>query len=116
MRTAAFILAVFLAVGVEAQDDDLDVLLDRLATYLESYEPALSTVLADEHFIQEEVRRGLTRERRVTDSEVMFLRLPGYAEWFGVRDTRKVDGKDVKGTGTLADGAPSICRRYRSRR
>jgi hypothetical protein len=44
------------------------------------------------------------REQRVTDSEVMFLRLPGHAEWFGLRDTKKVNGKEVKGTGvTLAD-------------
>ena len=89
---------------VLAQDDDLDVLLDRLVTYLETYETALSAVVADEHYVQEEVRRGLTRSRRVTESEVMFLRLPGYAEWFGVRDTRKVNGKAVTGTGiTLAD-------------
>jgi hypothetical protein len=94
------------------QDDDLDVLLDRLATYLESYETQLSMLIADEHFVQQEVRlspsgtvgRGigrvpLIRRQRTTDSEVMFLRLPGYAEWFGVRDTRKVDGKEVKGAG-----------------
>jgi hypothetical protein len=91
------------AVPLTAQDDDLDVLLDRLATYLEAYEPALAMIVADEHYVQEEVRRGLTRQRRITDSEVMFLRLPGYAEWFGVRDTRKVDGKDVKGAGITLD-------------
>jgi hypothetical protein len=100
MRAAALLVSICLAAGVQTQDDDLDVLLDRLATYLESYETALGTVIADEHYVQEEVRRGLTRRRRVTDSEVMFLRLPGYAEWFGVRDTKKVDGKDVTGTGT----------------
>jgi hypothetical protein len=89
---------------LNAQDDDLDVLLDRLATYLESYEPALGSVIADEHYEQQEVRRGATLARRVTDSEVMFLRLPGFAEWFGVRDTRRVDGKPVEGTGiTLAE-------------
>ena len=87
------------AAALNAQDDDLDVLLDRLATYLESYEPALGRVIADEHYVQDEVRRGVTRARRVTDSEVMFLRLPGFAEWFGVRDTRRVDGKAVEGTG-----------------
>jgi hypothetical protein len=97
-------LALACAATPQAQDDDLDVLLDRLATYLESYEPALGSVIADEHYVQQELRRGVTRERRVTDSEVMFLRLPGFAEWFGVRDTRRVDGKPVEGTGvTLAE-------------
>jgi hypothetical protein len=93
---------MLVAIGVRAQDDDLDVLLDRLATYLHAYEAKLNTLIADEHYVQEE-RRRLPR-RRTTDSEVLFLRLPGYAEWFGVRDTKKVDGRPVKGAGvTLAD-------------
>jgi hypothetical protein len=101
MNRAVILVVVVLAAApfLRAQDDDLDVLLDRLATYLETYEPALGSVVADEHYVQEEIRRGVTRARRVTESEVMFLRLPGFAEWFGVRDTRKVDGKAVKGAG-----------------
>jgi hypothetical protein len=91
-----------LTVHAQSQDDDLDVLLDRLATYLETYERELSTLVADEHYVQEERRR--LPQQRVTDSEVMFLRLPGYAEWFGVRDTKKVDGKAVAGAGiTLSE-------------
>jgi hypothetical protein len=116
MRSAllAAFVALSCALPTHAQDDDLDVLLDRLATYLERYEPELSAVTADEHYVQQELRaRGsdrmfgleLTpRRQRVTDSEVLFLRLPGYAEWFGVRDTKKVDGKAVPGAGvTIAD-------------
>jgi hypothetical protein len=86
-----------------AQDDDLDVLLDRLVTYLETYERDLGAVIADEHYVQEERRRRLPLSR-VTEAEVMFLRLPGEAEWFGIRDVKKVDGTPVAGTGiTLAD-------------
>jgi hypothetical protein len=92
-------MCIIAAATVGAQDDDLDVLLDRLASYLETYEPALSAVVADERYIQEEVRRGVTRDRRVLESEVMFLRLPGFAEWFGVRDTQRVNGKPVEGAG-----------------
>ena len=99
MRALTFGLACLLCtMPVGAQDDDLDVLLDRLATYLEGYEKELSTLIADEHYTQYERRSGA--RRRVTDSEVLFLRLPGHAEWFGVRDTKKVDGKPVVGTGT----------------
>jgi hypothetical protein len=97
-RVLTFALACTLAgVTARAQDDDLDVLLDRLATYLEQYEAELSTLVADERYLQEERRRF--PQRRITESEVLFLRLPGYAEWFGVRDTQKVDGKEVKGSG-----------------
>jgi hypothetical protein len=107
MRPLLLVAAACVALNsgvVRAQDDDLDVLLDRLATYLESYERALSTVIADEHYVQTERRRNLVSLQRVTDSEVMFLRLPGEAEWFGVRDTKKVDGREVKGAGiTLSE-------------
>jgi hypothetical protein len=75
--------------------------------------------MADEHYVQEEHtgrrvyggRELVVRAVRVTDSEVMFLRLPAYAEWFGIRDTKKVDGKEVKGKapGTdLLDRAAAI--------
>ena len=111
MRFLPFVMcgALFMALPLRAQDDDLDVLLDRLSTYLESYESRLSAVVADERYVQEE-RRQLPR-RRVLDSEVMFMRLPGEAEWFGVRDTKKVDGRAVTGAGmTLADlmAKPSV--------
>jgi hypothetical protein len=85
--------------GLSAQEPmDLDVLLDRLGTYLERYEVELGTLVADEHYVQEE-RRRLRTESRVTEAEVLFLRLPGEAEWFGVRDVKKVNGKRVAGTG-----------------
>lgn len=104
-RPLALVLACTCAVALpRAQDDDLDVLLDRLATYLESYESELSNFIADEHYVQEERRRNGTPTQRVIDSEVLFLRLPGHAEWYGVRDTKKVDGKPVSGAGqTLAE-------------
>jgi hypothetical protein len=103
----AFAFAL-VAPGLDAQDDDLDVLLDRMTTYLESYEQELSTLIADEHYVQEEHRdrrrETSLRTRRTTDSEVLFLRLPGHATWFGLRDTKKVDGRDVQGAGiTLSD-------------
>jgi hypothetical protein len=106
IRPLPLVLAVALALatpGVSAQDDDLDVLLDRLVTYLESYEQELSMLIADEHYVQEEHRNRRRdvpmRIRRTTDSEVLFLRLPGHATWFGLRDTKKVDGKSVPGAG-----------------
>jgi hypothetical protein len=85
------------ALTLQAQEKpDLDVLLDRLATYLESYERELSALVAEEHYVQEERRRAGPL-MRTTDAEVLFLRLPGEAEWFGVRDVKKVNGKPVKG-------------------
>lgn len=87
-----------LAIPHAQEPIDLDVLLDRLATYFERYESELSTLVADEYYVQEERRRNRA-ERRVTNAEVLFLRLPGEAEWFGVRDVKKVNGRTVSGQG-----------------
>jgi hypothetical protein len=82
---------------------DLDVLLDKLATYLERYAVHLTGVIADERFVQEERRRN-TGATRTTDAEVLFLRSSEKDEWLGIRDVKKVNGKAVPGTGvSLAD-------------
>jgi hypothetical protein len=92
-----------LAVPRAQEPLDLDVLLDRLATYLQSYEKELSTLVAEEHYVQEE-RRRTNPVMRTTEADVLFLRLPGEAEWFGIRDVNKVNGKAVKGAAvTLVD-------------
>jgi hypothetical protein len=95
----ALIALIVSSLDLAAQEPfDLDVLIDRLATYLQSYEPQLSEVVADERYTQSEYRRGFNRTR-TTEAEILFLRLPGEAEWFGVRDVKKVDRKNVAGTG-----------------
>jgi hypothetical protein len=109
--TAGAALALLLAGSAGAQPSGevtLDLLLDRLGTYLTSYEAALATVIADENYQQQElVTQGVpgtnraqsivttVRRKRTLESEVAFLRLPGGSSWFGVRDVRKVDGKPV---------------------
>jgi hypothetical protein len=57
LASVALLLAV--TAGPRAQEFDLDVLLDRLATYLEKYETDLNTLIADERYVQQElVERG----------------------------------------------------------
>lgn len=80
----------------------LDLLVERLAVYLTEYETALSMLVADETYEQHQTRRSLQgggAQARTLISEVTFLRLPGGAEWYGIRDVRKVNGKLVKGAG-----------------
>ena len=84
----------------------LDLLVERLGDYLQNYERQLSTLVADEQYHQQRTYANRARfgARRQLDSEVMFLRLPGGGEWFGIRDVRKVDKKAVPAGGpTLAD-------------
>jgi len=101
----AVVSSALLSAAAAPQDrPDLDVLLDKLATYLESYESRLSAIVADERYVQEERRGSMVLTSRTTEAEVLFLRLPGEAEWFGVRDVKRVNRKPVTGTGiTLSD-------------
>lgn len=99
----------FSLVPARAQEPNLDDLLVRFAKYLTGYETDLSTVIAEEHYEQDEVggarprmmpdgvavTGGRSAMHRVLLSDVAFLRLPGNAEWFGVRDVKAVDGKPV---------------------
>jgi hypothetical protein len=103
-------LALTVSAGPRTQEaGELDQLLDRLARYLIGYESELTTVVADEHYEQQELvtrRRPETnrpsivpavevRRRRTLVSDMAFFRLPGDSIWFGVRDVRTVDGKAV---------------------
>jgi hypothetical protein len=94
--------------------DDIDVLLDQLGRYLIAYEGELSTAIAVEYYEQQEIKvaylgRGqrLPVERSTTrklESDIAFLRLPGGASWFGVRDVRTIDKKPViAGAGRLSE-------------
>jgi hypothetical protein len=107
LRTA-FVAACVASVlvPVRAQEEPLlDLLVERLGVYLSEYEAALGAVVAEERYVQQEWRgrsvpgTGYANARRQLESEVGFLRLPGAAEWFGIRDVRKVNGRPVKGPG-----------------
>jgi hypothetical protein len=75
--------------------------------YLRTYESQLSSVIADERFDQRfvsvrtrDVGKGTeARVRRIIESEISFLRLPGNQEWLGFRDVRKVDGHPIRNPG-----------------
>jgi hypothetical protein len=90
----------------------------RIHAYLSSYEPELSALVADERF-EQEIRRttvrgsetsfgsvvGLKPERRVLQSEIGFLRLPGDLGWLAQRQVVTVDGKAA---GAVAGQLPAL--------
>jgi hypothetical protein len=88
----------------------LDQLLDRMGAYLVAYESQLSSVVADERFLQRVVyTRAYTDgvpdtndEQRRLESEIGFIRLPGGSVWLGFRDVRRINGREV------ARGAQSV--------
>jgi hypothetical protein len=109
---AASLVLLFVAQKPTAQD-----VRDQLNTYLTSYEPKLSELMADEVMVQENVRRNSTGfggiglpEMRTIRSEVAFIALPGDAGWLGFRRVMKVGSRLVEdnlGTlnAVLANGA-----------
>jgi hypothetical protein len=101
--------AIGVATSLRAQEPPLlDLLVERLGVYLQTYESQLSAVVADETYQQDSRARnqwGVLRARtRRLESEVAFLRLPGGREWYGIRNVRRVDRKPVAEFGwTLAE-------------
>lgn len=92
---------------------------DRVRAYLTDYEPRLSALVADERF-EQEVRRPPARRwstngldsvrpgrnlRRVLQSEIGFLRLPGDLGWLAQRQVITVDGRAA---GAAAGDLPAL--------
>jgi hypothetical protein len=116
-QTVGAVLALCVVVRAAAQDAVPDVLLQRLAAYLEQYEKVISEVVADEMYEQRTTRVGPRKalERDATgipidpgiqpsavetvhrrlQSTVSFMRLPGGAAWLGTREVRSVDKRPL---------------------
>ena len=112
------LIAAALGLLTALQSPSADELAVRLRSYLLSYEPKLSELIADEHLHQQDAP-SKTRESAGESSysielrsEVAFVALPGDAGWLGFRRVLKKDGRLVDdGTGSLrevlANGAQS---------
>ncbi len=91
------------------QSNQGDVVRDRLDTYLISYEPQLSALVADERMTQRDgaspeankINAEPTRNREIS-SEVAFVSLPGGVGWLGFRRVISANRKK------LADAGPSL--------
>ena len=94
-RVAVLLLAAALPEAAFAQNERLAQLLAAVATYVESYEPQLSAMVAEEDYTQI-VRRGRARGKQHTISDFLVLKLPGATNWVGFRDVYSVDGEPVR--------------------
>jgi hypothetical protein len=106
MRLATLVIAAFVA----AQAPSADAVIAKMDAYLESYEPQLSSLIADELLIQEinstvsrlsseDLTPGITQRRRRLASEVAFVALPNDAGWLGFRNVKTVNNLKVQSTG-----------------
>jgi hypothetical protein len=103
MRLATLVIAVLVA----AQEPAADAVIAKMDAYLESYEPQLSSLIADELLIQEingtvsrlsseDLTPRIMRRRRRLASEVAFVALPNDAGWLGFRNVKTVDNLKVQ--------------------
>jgi hypothetical protein len=81
-------LAVVAAAVPAAQEADAHTVRSRLFGYLASYEPLLSTLVAEERLVQwPRVRTAMSRRNRMLArtlvSDVAFVALPGEVGWLG---------------------------------
>jgi hypothetical protein len=87
-----------LTVAAPRQDVPLDALLDRLASYVGTYEEALSAVVSEEHYLQRVTgQAALTPPtRRELKSDFLLTKATDLG-WVAFRDVFEVDGKPVQG-------------------
>jgi hypothetical protein len=111
LATIAMLPALALArPGAQQEIGELDLLLDKLGRYLESYEHQLAGVVADERYDQQQIlviRRNRTVSENVLDrkleGEITFLLGSDEPRWIGVRDVRRVDGHAVRSNAMRLD-------------
>jgi hypothetical protein len=101
--------AVAISGSAPSAAPSLKEVMARVGTYSVSYGTALSSVIADEDFVQElaQGRDGAVLERRRLESEIAFVRLAETPEWLAFRSVLRVDGAHV------ADSAGQLERLFR---
>lgn len=96
----ALLLSASTAVLATAQDVPMEALLERLGTYIDTYERDLSSVVSEEHYTQETTGgRSLWPSSRILKSEFLITRGAVGDEgpaWVAFRDVFEVDGKPVQ--------------------
>ena len=134
MVRAAFALGLMvfaLSGSAGAQEARLRDVLARAGAYVQDYHRRITTVVADEHYVQRSMAASGARdeapegagdviEARELRSEFMLLPgIPGEGGWFAFRDVLEVDGRPVNSQrgrleGWLAESRAGFMRRARA--
>jgi hypothetical protein len=73
-----------------------DVVLDRVARYISTFEETFGTVVTEEHLTQESRDARLSSTQRTTRADLLLLRLNGRDAWLPFRDVFEVNGRAVR--------------------
>lgn len=104
-----------------AQQETLGDTLARAGAYVQDYQRRMTTIIAEEHYVQHSVAEdGGAVEARTLRSEFMLLPgMPDEAAWFAFRDVFEVDGRPVESRrgrleGWLRESRSGFMRRARA--
>jgi hypothetical protein len=84
-----------------AQEETLRMVLARAGTYIGDYRRQMSSIVAEEHYIQEVRYQGhpappdVQPERRELRSDLLLVKPAGARDWLQLRDVFEVDGLPV---------------------
>jgi hypothetical protein len=106
MTRARLSLVVLLVIPVlhaaAAEEATLRIVLARAGTYVTEYRRQMSSIVAEEHYIQEVRYQGrpvspdVQAEHRELRSDLLLVRPAGARDWLQLRDVFEVDGHPVR--------------------
>ncbi len=106
MRPFLAIVATTVAPLSAAQPPPLSALLERASTYVAGFVEQFSSVVADEHYVQDERGRDNldpvvvggfdVRQHVELESDFLFVRVDDDSRWLTFRDVYRVDGRTVR--------------------
>jgi hypothetical protein len=105
VRWSVVVVSMILPVlhATAAQEATLRIVLARAGTYITEYCRQLSSIVAEEYYIQEARYRGgrlgpsdLQPEHRELRSDLLLVRPAGARDWLQLRDVFEVDGQPVR--------------------
>jgi hypothetical protein len=100
LRLLTLCLGLALAAAPESQPvTSIETVMHRASLFALQQRDALTSVRADEHYVQELRSDGNVLQTRRLDSEIAFVQLSGREEWLAFRNVVRVDG-DPTGTDT----------------
>jgi len=90
----------------------LDTVVAAAATYVKDYQRQLTSVLADEDYLQQIISQtprdeAMPRVRRLR-SEVFFMYAPAADDWMAIRDVSAVNGKELKDRPNLREALRTL--------
>lgn len=92
---SALLLVLHMGASAGAQEAPLRDVLARAGAYVQDHHRRMTTIVAEEHYVQRSTVAGATEERTLRSEFMLLPGVPGEDGWFAFRDVFEVDGRAV---------------------